>query len=122
MKELNVIGIVRTMDDLGRVVIPKDVRKLLDIKEGDAVDILPSVEGAIILRKSVDGKPTCPCPCVNAEEEKVTYTFASDYTNEVKVIKISKEQKKLLDYLIDNDLLSNEYDYSEGYPESIDLT
>ena len=32
-------GIIRRIDDLGRVVIPKDVRKVLGAKEGDSVEI-----------------------------------------------------------------------------------
>ena len=32
-------GIVRRIDDLGRIVIPKDIRKQLDIKEGDALSL-----------------------------------------------------------------------------------
>lgn len=33
------MGIVRTMDDLGRIVIPKEVRHSVGVKEGDALDI-----------------------------------------------------------------------------------
>ena len=122
MKELNVMGIVRTMDDLGRVVIPKEIRRTLDIKEGDSVDILTSAEGLIILRKSVNGVPTCPCPCANTEKNKRIHTFVSEYTGEVKAIKISEEQEKLLDYLIDNDLFSCDYSHEVGYPDATDLT
>jgi AbrB family looped-hinge helix DNA binding protein len=122
MKEFNVIGMVRTMDDLGRVVIPKEIRKTLDIKEGDTIDILPSVEGVIILRKSTDGKPTCPCPCVNAEEEKKIYTFTAEYDNDVKVIKITKEQEKLLLYLEREGMLSGDWTFNNGYPDTEDLT
>lgn len=32
-------GIVRRIDDLGRIVIPKDIRKRLEIKEGDAFSL-----------------------------------------------------------------------------------
>jgi len=31
-------GIVRRIDDLGRVVIPKETRRMLDIKEGDPIE------------------------------------------------------------------------------------
>lgn len=37
-------GIVRRVDQLGRIVIPKDIRKELCIKEGDAFDVLPPAD------------------------------------------------------------------------------
>jgi transcriptional pleiotropic regulator of transition state genes len=43
-------GIVRKIDDLGRIVIPKEIRKTRGIKEGDPVEIF--VDGdCIVLRK-----------------------------------------------------------------------
>ena len=44
-------GVVRRIDDLGRVVIPKEIRKTLHIKEGDPLEIFTDKEGGIILRK-----------------------------------------------------------------------
>lgn len=44
-------GIVRRIDDLGRVVIPKEIRKTLKIKEGMPLEIYTDKEGGIILRK-----------------------------------------------------------------------
>ena len=44
-------GIVRRIDDLGRVVIPKEIRRTLRIKEGDPLEIFTDREGEIILKK-----------------------------------------------------------------------
>ena len=44
-------GVVRRIDDLGRVVIPKEIRKTLRIKEGDPLEIFTDREGGIILKK-----------------------------------------------------------------------
>lgn len=44
-------GIVRRIDDLGRVVIPKEIRKTLKVKEGMPLEIYTDKEGGIILRK-----------------------------------------------------------------------
>ena len=44
-------GIVRRIDDLGRVVIPKEIRKTLRIKEGTPLEIFTDREGEIILKK-----------------------------------------------------------------------
>lgn len=44
-------GIVRRIDDLGRVVIPKEIRRTLRIREGDPLEIFTDKDGAIILKK-----------------------------------------------------------------------
>lgn len=44
-------GIVRRIDDLGRVVIPKEIRRTLRIREADPLEIFTNNEGAIILKK-----------------------------------------------------------------------
>ena len=43
-------GIVRRIDDLGRVVVPKEIRRTLRIREGDPLEIFTDKEGEIILR------------------------------------------------------------------------
>lgn len=44
-------GIVRRIDDLGRVVIPKEIRRTLRLKEGTPLEIFTDREGEIILKK-----------------------------------------------------------------------
>ena len=44
-------GIVRRIDDLGRVVIPKEIRRTLRIREADPLEIFTDREGEIILKK-----------------------------------------------------------------------
>lgn len=44
-------GIVRRIDDLGRVVIPKEIRRTLRIREGDPLEIFVDRQGEIILKK-----------------------------------------------------------------------
>ncbi len=44
-------GIVRRIDDLGRVVIPKEIRRTLRIREGDPLEIYVDREGEVILKK-----------------------------------------------------------------------
>lgn len=44
-------GIVRRIDDLGRVVIPKEIRRTMRIKEGDPLEIFVDREGDVILKK-----------------------------------------------------------------------
>ena len=44
-------GIVRRIDDLGRVVVPKEIRRVLRIREGDPLEIYTGGEGEVILKK-----------------------------------------------------------------------
>lgn len=44
-------GIVRRIDDLGRIVIPKEIRRTLHIRESDPLEIFTDREGQIILKK-----------------------------------------------------------------------
>ena len=44
-------GIVRRIDDLGRVVIPREIRKTLRIKEGDPLEIFTTRDGEVVFKK-----------------------------------------------------------------------
>lgn len=44
-------GIVRRIDDLGRIVIPKEIRRSFRIKEGDPLEIYTDSEGEVIFKK-----------------------------------------------------------------------
>lgn len=44
-------GIVRRIDDLGRVVIPKEIRRTMRIREGDPLEIFTNAEGEVIFKK-----------------------------------------------------------------------
>ena len=121
---LNVMGIIRAMDDLGRVVIPKEIRRVIGVKEGDSFDILAMTDGSILLRKVVNNQPVCGCPCSTTpavKENKIIH-FVDNYNNVTKVVKVTNEQDNLLNWLITNDYLSSDIDVNNGYPEVEDLT
>ena len=44
-------GIVRKIDDLGRVVIPKEIRRTMRIREGDPLEIYTNNDGEVIFKK-----------------------------------------------------------------------
>ncbi len=44
-------GIVRRIDDLGRVVIPKEIRRTLRIREGDPLEIFTGKDGEVVFKK-----------------------------------------------------------------------
>ena len=44
-------GIVRRVDDLGRIIIPKDVRRTLNIREGDPLEVFVGKDGSVTFKK-----------------------------------------------------------------------
>ncbi|MCU7380825.1 AbrB/MazE/SpoVT family DNA-binding domain-containing protein [Clostridiales Family XIII bacterium ASD5510] len=51
-------GIVRRLDDLGRVVIPKELRRIMQIDEGDAIEIYTDAD-KLVLKKYEPGCVIC---------------------------------------------------------------
>ena len=51
VNKLKATGVVRRIDDLGRIVVPKEIRKTLRIREGDPLEIFTDKEGVMILKK-----------------------------------------------------------------------
>lgn len=51
VKSMKATGIVRRIDDLGRVVVPKEIRRVLRIREGDPLEIYTGNTGEVILKK-----------------------------------------------------------------------
>ena len=43
-------GIVRRIDDLGRVVIPKEIRRTMRIREGDPLEIFTNGDGGVVFK------------------------------------------------------------------------
>ena len=58
---LKATGIVRRIDDLGRVVIPKEIRRTLRIREGDALEIFTDAQGALSLKIFARGRNVYLC-------------------------------------------------------------
>lgn len=49
--KMRATGIIRRIDDLGRIVIPKEIRKTMHIRESDPLEIFTEKDGNIILKK-----------------------------------------------------------------------
>ena len=105
--ETNVMGIIRPIDDLGRIVIPKELRMALNIANGESLEILGTNNGGVFIRKPIEVKPSASVEVttettitVTPVEEKKTYTlYGEDYLGEIRCIKITKEQLDFLNEL-----------------------
>lgn len=98
-------GVVRRIDDLGRIVIPKEIRRTLRIKEGDPLEIFTEKDGNIILKKySPIGELTNFATEYVESLNKITGHIAL-ITDRDTVIAISGTTKKdILEQKISNDL------------------
>lgn len=50
-KDMKATGVVRRIDELGRIVVPKEIRRVMRIREGDPLEIFTDKDGEIILKK-----------------------------------------------------------------------
>ena len=97
MKTVN-SGIIRRMDDLGRVVIPKEMRKMADLKEGDPFEI-GVANGCLVLEKYTgeideDGSPV---RAVKVAEPKTTVLYVDTCER-----KAYKDIEGIISVMLDN--------------------
>lgn len=53
-------GIVRRLDDLGRICLPKELRRSMELNEGDPLEVYTENDG-IVLKKYTDNQQCCKC-------------------------------------------------------------
>ncbi len=90
-------GIVRRIDDLGRVVIPKEIRRTMHIREGAPLEIFTSDEGDVIFRKySPLGEfPQTSAQCVEALFKVTKYpAFVCDRERIVSATGLNRRELK----------------------------
>ena len=124
----NTIGIIRGIDDLGRVVIPKELRRNINIKEGDHFEIFATTNGEIIMRKAtvkeVDGvmvkvaEPTPTAPQTEPPQEAKIVHFVNEYNGDKPlVLKVTPKQYALLELLCDWDVFGANWNWYDGLPD-----
>ena len=93
-------GIVRRIDDLGRVVIPKEIRRTMRIREGDPLEIYTEKDGEVIFKKYSpigelvsykDGKPVSVADGVEKYNAGVVVPIVSEGDTIGSVLFILKE-------------------------------
>ena len=122
----NTIGIIRDMDDLGRVVIPKELRRNINVKEGDKFEIFATSNGEIILRKAtveeIDGvmvrvaEPTPTAPQTEPPQEAKIVHFINEFeASKPLVLKVTPKQYGLLELLSDYDVFGPNWDWYDVF-------
>lgn len=82
-------GVVRKIDELGRIVLPSELRKVFGIREGDELDI--SVDGErVILQKRRDLCLFCGAeePAIEHKGRKVCEACAGELTQQSRVVRL----------------------------------
>ena len=113
-------GIVRRVDDLGRIVIPKEIRRSLRIHEGDPLEIFTDQDSVIFKKYSViteiseisktiveSLRANTACNVMICDKERVqaySGAFAGKYNNK----RISIEVRDIIDYRTQYEMTNNE--------------
>lgn len=126
MENRNYVGIISQVDDLGRIIIPKEIRRAMGIIEGECVEIFATGSQEIVLRRATvqekDGilvkvDTHCSTP-PTAPDAPIRMYFQNEYdSDDIKRMIVTPAQKRVIDYLSSCDLLNADYDYREGEPE-----
>lgn len=100
---MNNSGIIRRVDELGRIVIPVELRKYLNIKEGEYLEFSIKDESIILNKKSIIKQNS---NIFNSIEKSMSGIIDGDYiiTDREKVLYSS--DKSLIDKKLENDLLN----------------
>lgn len=98
-------GIVRRIDELGRVVVPKEMRKTLRIREGDPLEIFADKDGLVLKKyspiKSLDNLAKLVCDCISETTKKDCLITDND-----KVVCVSNtKHKEILNNKISHSLI-----------------
>ena len=130
--ETNVMGIVRAIDDLGRIVIPKEMRRTIGIAEGESLEILATSNGGLFLRKPIEVKQSTSIEVTtettitveSKKKDNIMVFHFEDCDCNTRTIKITEKQYEFLKEL--SDMSSGGYidldAWENGYPEETDLT
>ncbi len=119
-------GIVRRIDDLGRVVIPKEIRRTMRIREGDPLEIFTEKDGEVIFKKYSPIGELGDFAITYAESLNKTAgipTLITDRDNIIAVSGVSK--KELLEKRVSSDienLMSEKESFkSQGFDQGLSV-
>ncbi len=77
-------GIIRRIDDLGRIVIPKEIRRTLRISEGCPMEIIPSPEGILLKKYYPEENLSELLSVINGEVEELCKDLGPERTGDIR--------------------------------------
>ena len=105
---MKAIGIIRRIDDLGRIVIPKELRRTLGIKEGDALEMVATNNNGVFIQKCGEADEEEPTPKgVELSEGNPLYSIRDNY-GEDHLVTLSPNAIRLLQWLENQGLLDED--------------
>ena len=105
-------GVIRRVDDLGRIVIPKEMRNFMNVKEGDPYEI-SCTDNGFIIEKYVEGEEISKEVKKENKKEKILVEIKKDYSDYLAYLKVSKEVLDFLVWLDDEGMLDGEMSFEE---------
>lgn len=109
--------VTRRIDDLGRIVLPREMREAMNFGEGEALNITSTYDGKIIIEKtqsvSSDDEPKVTMP-----QDRKMCVIRYDYNDE-EVVLLTEEQFRLLDWLSERDFLDGNVNYCKYSGQNI---
>ena len=117
-------GIVRRIDDLGRVVIPKEIRRTMRIREGDPLEIFTEKDGEVIFKKYSPIGELGDFAVTYAESLNKTVgipTVITDRDNIIAVSGLSKKEllERRVSHDIENLMVEKESFQSQGFDSGL---
>lgn len=116
-------GIIRRVDELGRFVIPKEIRRSMDIQDNDGLEIYTTNDGCLVLQKYVEdndqmpeifnecGKPAEP----PTKTDRKNIIFHDSNSNEDYYLRLNDSQIDLLDYLFKEYIVEGSFEIIESH-------
>lgn len=83
-------GILRRIDDLGRVVIPKEIRRSMRIREGDALEIF--VDNGFLCLRKYEAEKEFSAEIKSLEDDILNQYYMTDNRDEINIIKLAFQE------------------------------
>lgn len=88
-------GIVRRIDDLGRVVIPKEIRREMRIREGDPLEVFVDKNEGLVCFQRYDVEKNCLAELKRLSDKMTEYYWSPENNDNLKVINIAIHEIEL---------------------------